>query len=94
MFDLDRLPPDLTAAQLIEQAHAGQYLPGSHYEELQEFTCVLDIQGNGYILKIYNPQTGCLILYDCSCTTYRLDGPVYREPGIHDPNNIRCNCQN
>lgn len=93
MYGSDQLPPDLTAEKFIKQAYTSQNLPESRYETLQEFDYVFIVDGKNYILKIYNPQTGCLVMYDCSCSRTYLDGPVYQQPGLHAPNITKCKCQ-
>jgi hypothetical protein len=92
VFEQNERPRELTANEFIELANQGGYLPPKYYEELKLFRLIIKIDGKDYVFKVYNPDNGCLIVYDCSCSETKLDGLVYEDPLRYNEDNLPCEC--
>jgi hypothetical protein len=73
----DTIPEDLTSQEFLQIAK--DETPVQYFNELKKFDLEIKPKGSYYLLKVYDPDTKKLILYDYSCTPFS-DGNILDEP--------------
>jgi hypothetical protein len=90
------IPEDFNREQFL--AVVKDKIPPRSYSILESYPITIMPKNGYYLLLVYDPQDNSLILFDYSCTTSEVDGPVLLEPGKYDLNNLqlydKCNRQN
>jgi hypothetical protein len=90
------IPDDFNREQFL--AVVKDKIPPRSYSILASYAIKVMPKKGYYLLLVYDPQDNSLILFDYSCTTSEVDGPVFLEPDKYDLNNLqlydKCNRQN
>jgi hypothetical protein len=90
------IPEDFNREQFLEVVQ--DKIPPRSYSILGSYPIKVVPKKGYYLLLVYDPQDNSLILFDYSCTTADVDGPVLLEPEKYDLNNLqlydKCNRQN
>ncbi|MBI4739102.1 hypothetical protein HY772_06090 [Candidatus Woesearchaeota archaeon] len=81
----DAIPDDITAEQYLETCKGN--ISKTYYKALQEQSLDIESKKTYYLLKVYDPDTKSLILFDYSCTV-EPDGKILDNPGMYDVNHL------
>lgn len=90
------IPEDFNREQFM--AVVQNKIPPRSYSVLESYPIKVVPKKGYYLLLVYDSQDNSLILFDYSCTTSEVDGPVLLEPDKYDLKNLqlydKCNRQN
>jgi hypothetical protein len=80
------IPPEFDAEEFMEVVKGK--IPDRSYRNLQKYQIQIVPKEGYFLIKVYEPRDGALILFDYSCNL-GVEGRVMEEPGKYDINNLQ-----